>query len=248
MISPRFSSRPSMRNGKNLQLQFSFYKTGRQTACLWLVIISVPVRLSLMSLPTPSLSHLRLTITPNVVRVPSLTQRDPCPLLPCSAVITTAKYSSAIRVRKKKSRSARVSSPPSGTSIKLWFIPIQTEYKNQGSCFRARFFIFLQRRRGAGVAAGWQIKWSNGSRLGRAAQTAARQAEWAVECLSSCRVHSTQWKATHLVTGLLGRGVPALTLLSCCNRATKTEGVRNALLASWKETAVKGGGSVWFQV
>lgn len=117
------------------------------------------------------------------------------------------------------------------------------------------FFIFLQGRgRVARVAVGWQIKRSNGSRLGRAVQTTARQAEWALECLSSCRVHSTQWKATHLVTGLRGRGVPTLTLLSRCNRVTKTEGVRTGLIGVQKRNGgksrrvseVSGRPAVWF--
>ena len=178
--------------------------------------------------PPPRYRHLWSNMSPSVVRIPSLTQRGSRPFLTCSAVITTTKYSSETWVRKKKTRSTQVPSTPSGIAIKLWFIPVQTAYKKQGSCFRARFFIFLQGRgRVARVAVRWQIKWGNGSRLGGAVQTAARQAEWAVECLSSCRVHSTQWKATHLVTGLLGRAVPALMLGSRCNRVTKTEGVRH---------------------
>lgn len=122
------------------------------------------------------------------------------------------------------------------------YIHLDRIHTNQGSCFHGNFFIFLQRRgRAAELAMGRQIEWSHGSCLGRADQTAAKQAEWAVECLSSCRVHSTQWKATHLVKGPLSQCVPTLTLLRHHNRVTKSQVVRNwepgcqkLVLASWK--------------
>lgn len=109
-------------------------------------------------------------------------------------------------------------------------------HTNQGSCFHAKFFIFQQRRGGAvEVARGRQIDWSHGSCLSRADQTTARQTEWAVECLSSCRVHSTQWKATHLVRGPLGQGISSLTLLNHHKWVTKSEAVRNLYLLREKK-------------
>lgn len=202
---------------RNLQLQFSLDNTNSLTICLW-----------------SALHLLRLDIYRPVLWGFHHWGREYCPCLPGSTVITTSKGSSVIWVRKRKTQ---VSSTPSGTSIKLWFISIQTECtRTKGHVFMPGFFIFLPRReRVAGVAMGWQIKWSNGSCLGRSVQTAARQAEWAVECLSSCRVHGTQWKATHLVTGLLGRGVPTLALPNRHNRLTKAEVVRKLYSRSEKK-------------
>lgn len=86
---------------------------------------------------------------------------------------------------------------------------------NAGSCFHARFFLFnREEEEGAVVAKGQQIEWSCGSSLGYADQTAARQAEWTAECLSSCTALSAQWKATHLVGGPLGRDISNLTLVN----------------------------------
>lgn len=101
--------------------------------------------------------------------------------------------------------------------------------------FSRQVFYFPTKKEGWGgaraeVARRRQIEWSHGSCLGSADRTAARQAEWAVECLSSCRVHSTQWKATHLVRGPLGQGVSTLTLLNHHKWVTKSEVVRNLYL------------------
>lgn len=101
---------------------------------------------------------------------------------------------------------------------------------------RQVFFKFSNREGEGEVARGRQVEWSHGSCLGRADQTAARQAEWAVECLSSCRVQSAQWKATHHVRGPLGQGVSTLTLLNKPQIGNKEWGCQKCVLASCKDT------------
>lgn len=139
---------------------------------------------------------------------------------PCSSAVTLSKYCCVIWVRRRKTRSTQT---PTEASIKLWFISTWTECtRTRGHVFTPGFFIFQQRRGGGGeVTRGRQTEWSHGSCLGRADQTSARQAEWTIEYLSSCRVHGVQWKATHLVGGPVGQGISALTLSSYHKGATE---------------------------